>query len=92
MKRAFQILVVLGFLGVFSAPTFAAVYSSTNVYTVNDEPTKKENQETDTKTTENKETEKKSECTKASGEKSTCTKTGDKACCSKDKPACAPKK
>ena len=78
-----QILTVFCFLGVFTAPTFASVKSNTNVYIVNDEPTKDEAQTTDTKTTENKETEKKSECTKASGEKASCTK---------DKPSCAPKK
>lgn len=86
MKKVFQVLAVFLLLAAFSTPSFASVYSSSNVVTVDDEPSRKEEAKSDATSKESKEADKKGECTKSAKEKAACTK--DKTACTKDKPAC----
>jgi hypothetical protein len=82
MKQLFQVLIIAVFLGVFAAPSFAAVVVDNvdNIATVDDEPKKKEEGESN-KSAEGEETKKKSECKHSKEEKASCKK--EKSSCSK---------
>lgn len=83
MKQVFQVLIIAVFMGVFAAPSFAAVEVANvdNIATIDDEPKKKEEGESEKKSAEGEEAKKKSECKHSEEEKASCKK--EKSSCSK---------